>query len=190
MSQKAFDRVLQQSADLGQQLGLCTTQLATVRTQMLAMAGGDGEHLSSTKAAAAQSGGWVEGPRVRTDRSSAGETTAAAGDATGASETTQARTLPGAPPPLGGRVTVQLVGTAEALQVQTSADPPRRPGRAGHLRSSAASGSSGGCMLQTLALRVSYMLPRTSSALQLTVPPVCWRHWALKTGITKPHPSL
>jgi hypothetical protein len=130
MSQKAFDRVLQQSADLGQQLGLCTTQLATVRTQMLAMAGGDGEHLSSTKAAAAQSGGWVEGPRVRTDRSSSGETTAAVGDATGASETTQARTLPGAPPPLGGRVTVQLVGTAEALQVQSSADPPRRPGRA------------------------------------------------------------
>ena len=109
--QKAFDRVLQQSADLGQQLGLCTTQLATVRTQMLAMAGGDGEHLSSTKAAAAQSGGWVEGPRVRTDRSSSDETTAAVGDATGASETTQARTLTGAPPPLGGRVTVQLVGT-------------------------------------------------------------------------------
>ena len=115
MGQRAFDRVLQQSADLGQQLGLCTTQLATVRTQMRAMAsqlaGGDGERLSSTEAAAAQSGGWVEGPRVRTDRSSLGETTAAVGDATGASETTQARTLPGAPPPLGGRVTVQLVGT-------------------------------------------------------------------------------
>ena len=97
MGQKAFDRVLQQSADLGQQLGLCTTQLATVRTQMLAMAGGDGEHLSSTKAAAAQSGGWVEGPRVRTDRSSSEETTAAVSDA-GASETTQALTLTGAPP--------------------------------------------------------------------------------------------
>ena len=102
MSQKAFDRVLQQSADLGQQLGLCTTQLATVRTQMRAMASqlarGDGERLSSTEAAAARSGGWVEGPRVRTDRSSSDEPTAAVGDATGASETTQARTLTGAPP--------------------------------------------------------------------------------------------
>jgi hypothetical protein len=101
MGQKAFDRVLQQSADLGQQLGLCTTQLATERTQMRAMAsqlaGGDGERLSATEAAAAQSGGWVEGPRVRTDRSSSDETTAAVSDA-GASETTQARTLTGAPP--------------------------------------------------------------------------------------------
>jgi hypothetical protein len=106
MSQKALDRVLQQSAALSQQLGLCTTQLATVRTQMRAMsqlAGSDGERLLSTEAAAAQSGGWVEGPRVWTDRSSSDETTAAVGDATGASETTQARTLTGAPPPLGGR---------------------------------------------------------------------------------------
>ena len=38
--------------------------------------------------------------------------------------------------------------------------------------------------------RESLMLPRTSSALQLTVPPVCWAPLSNLTGIAKPLPSL
>ena len=101
-SQKAFDHLLHgllhQNADLDQLLGLCTTQLKTVRTQMRAMTSSQ----SLTKAAAAHGRGRIGGPHVRTGRSSSNEPTVAVGGALGASEDTQAPTLTGAPPPLRG----------------------------------------------------------------------------------------